>query len=173
MEPAGSVMKHSMTNLFPFVWGQLERKTEWGKEGGKQKERETEKSRTGKERAWYQVFWRNIKKNKPTVEKINWMSEEGLRVFPREERIGRSWRMLRQKKSLSGILEPQEGHSVSTEECQPKGWIPGKGDAVEQHTEVCSNGRLTRSQLGFSKSSECCGHSWLLQASRLLIRRNR
>ena len=80
--------------------------------------------------------------------------------------------MLRQKKSLNGISEPQEGHCVSTEECQPKGWIPGKGDVVKQHTKVWSNGRLTLSQLGFSKNSECCGHFWLLQYSRLLIWRN-
>lgn len=44
--------------------------------------------------------------------------------------------MLRQKKNLNGISEPQEGHCVSTEECQPKGQIPGKGDVVKKHTEA-------------------------------------
>lgn len=39
------------------------------------------------------------------------------------------------KPSLSGICEPREGHSVSTEDCQPKGWVPGARDAVRHHTE--------------------------------------
>ena len=81
--------------------------------------------------------------------------------------------MLRQKKNLNGISEPQEGHCVSTEECQPKGQIPGKGDVVKQHSKAWSNRRLTLSQLGFSKNLESCGEFWLLQYSKLLIRRNR
>jgi hypothetical protein len=40
------------------------------------------------------------------------------------------------RKNLNGICEPQDGHSVSTEECQPKGWIPGKGGVVKQHTKA-------------------------------------
>lgn len=59
---------------------------------------------------------------------------------------------LRQKKSLNGISEPQQGHSVSTEECQPKGQTPGKGAVVKQHTTVWCHGRLTLRQLASPKT---------------------
>lgn len=99
---------------------------------GKEKWKNQSQKRMG-----HKVFWGKRKKIKQV-----WRNEWEKTELISERRMGwkksKEWElgMLRQKKNLNGISEPQEGHCVSTEECQPKGQIPGKGDVVKTHTEA-------------------------------------
>lgn len=118
-----SIMKHNNINLFIFIWGQWTKiKKKKGnrrkKEEGRGKREKWTNQGTEKERP-FEGKEENKNKLKTWVRKYWTYVWEKRRMYWKKLKEWEMW-MLRHKKSQNGISDPQEGHFVSTEECQPR-----------------------------------------------------